>query len=528
MVLGNYCRKWSGVIALSNVSLCLCLIGLIGVSVIWYLGRSSIHMGEKVYRIGVPNYWGTINPPLQHTLVGDAIIEYQFNPLIRIGERGVIVPLAAKTWEFSSDKRILRFKINTDLRFSDGSFLTAADVKRSWEDGLRLVPFSSNSSLADGLANVHGYSDFPQAGTISGIRVLNADTLELWFDSPARQALRYLAGGRFSVYKLLNGSPIGTGPYMITEREQVLTLRLNPYYVGQAPSLKNVRITVVPVSDALNKLQGKEIDALLIADMLNLPGCDEGKLEPIRCASGQEGLHWIINLNGLNGRFFSNPEYRLAFQALIWKYISHVSAALKGRGFVSDPQSFLRFQPGRLSDAEAQEIISSGETYIPAFIAAVRKHPLYLVAGPIWNWLPEVLQKEGVALAVQSRCDMGAKDFWEMYYKTFTPDIMPMGASVADGDPDVLYHLLGAHGAIASPIARREQVCKGIEGGRQLLDQSVLPLYYENVARNILREVPYIHLGYLNRRVVYNSERLVLKDELIGRHNLSILDFTPR
>ena len=484
---------------------------------------------QSVYTIGVPAYWATLIPPLQHSLVGDGVIEHQFDPLIRMGEKGITEPLTARSWEFSEDRRILRFKIDTSRRFSDGSNVRAEDFKESWEDGLRMDPKSANSSLSDGLGNIKGFSEFAEKGTIDGIRVIGEDTLELTFDKPVRLVLEHLAGGRFSVYKMKDGLPIGTGPYIISEKDKVLTLTQNPYYTGPAAGLKIVKIIVTPPDVALEKFRSGEIDAFLFAETASLPGCLEGKLAPIQCAYGQEGGHMIAGVNGLRGRFFSDPEHRLAFQALILKNISQAEAAFSARGFMRDDQSFLKFQSGRIPEDQAQEIIKSGEKYIQRFIKAAQEKPLYLAAASRgWQWIIDCLLANGVKLSEKSRVDFTAAEFWEMYYKTFEPDIMPMGASVSDGDPDGLYHLLGRQGAIFSPILERQGTCDGMENGRDLLDFSRLPGHYQDISKKILKEVPFVHLGYLYRRIAYNADRLTVSEPMISRNNVNILALEPR
>jgi len=484
---------------------------------------------EAVYTIGVPAYWATLTPPLQHSLVGDGVIEHQFDPLIRMGEKGITEPLGAKSWEFSADRKVLRFKIDTSRRFSDGSYVTAEDFKRSWEDGLRMDPKSANSSLSDGLGNIQGFSEFADKGTLMGVRVTDKDTLELSFIKPVRLVLEHLAGGRFSVYKMKDGQPIGTGPYIITEKDKELTLTPNPYYTGPAAGLKVVKIIVTTPDAALEKLRAGAIDAFLFAETASLSGCLEGKLAPIQCAYGQEGGHMIAGINGRPGRFFSDPQHRLAFQALILKNISQAETAFSARGFMRDDQSFLKFQSGRIPEEEAQQIIKSGEAYIQRFIKDTQTAPLYLSAASRgWQWIIDCLLANGVKLSGESRVDFTAAEFWEMYYKTFEPDIMPMGASVSDGDPDGLYHLLGRQGAIFSPILERRETCDGMESGRDLLDFSRLTGHYQKVSKDILKEVPFVHLGYLYRRIAYNADRLTVNEPMISRNNLNILALEPR
>ena len=507
------------------VLLCLAGVFILGLAFL----RKYMSNSDAVYIVGVPTYWGTLTPPLQHSLVGDAVLEYQSEPLARMGGQGVMEPLAAKSWKFSPDHSRLTFTIDTNRRFSDGSYLSAEDFKRSWEDGLRMDPKSSNSSLADGLVNIKGYSDFAKNGELAGVRVTGKDTLEIEFTKPIRLALKYLSGGRFSVYKKAPHGIIGTGPYTITEKDKTLFLTRNPYFAGEKPALKNIKIIVVPPEEAPEKLKAGDIDAYLFAETANLPGCDGDTAASVRCARGQEASHNLMQLNGLKGRFFSKPEHRLAFQALVNRHISEAEKAFSARGFVRDSQSFLKFQSGRIPDDEAQGIIQSGEGFVPEFIKATQVHPLQLASSATGgHWLVNALRKDGVQFTADSEKDRDFKELVEMYYKTSTPDIMTISASVSDGDPDGLYHLIGRHGAIFSPMTERKAVCEGMEEGRRIMDADKLAEHYQNVSRNILKEVPYVHLGYFYRRMAYNAAKLQVNEKLLSRNNPNIMLLKPR
>ncbi|MDD2805294.1 MAG: ABC transporter substrate-binding protein [Elusimicrobiales bacterium] len=479
------------------------------------------------YVIGVPAYWQTLIPPIQHSLIGFGVMVNQFEPLVTRGKNGILQPLTAASWDFSADRRVLRFKIDTARRFSDGSFLCAGDIKKAWEDGLRMQPKATNSSLADALAGLKGFSELKEKGEIEGLRVIGRDLLELEFVKPVRSALDHLSGVRYAVYKMSGDMAIGTGPYVITENNRELSLVPNPYYAGAAPGLANVKIIVVPGAVAAEKLRSKEIDALLFVENVKLEGCSEGRLAPVRCAYGQEGTHLIIALNGLGGTFFSNRAYRRAFQALVLKRFEGAKETwpIKANGFLSDSQSFLKFQAGRLPDAEAQAIVAEGEKHIPELMAAAQSRPLVLSQN--WEWLVNFLKEKGVGVEKNLRASLDEKERLEIYHKTFKTDVMPMTASVYDGDPDCLYHLLGRNGAIYSPMLERPAVSEGLEGGRKLLDTEKLPEYYSGVARKILEEVPYVHLGYYYRGVAYNSERIKINDSFGSRNNQNLTIFDP-
>jgi len=483
---------------------------------------------KKTYTVGISSYWGTLTPPLQHLAAGDVVISQQFESLIRRNERGIIEPLAAKTWEFSADRLTLRFKIDTSRRFSDGSYLRAADFKKAWEEGLKMTPISSNSSLSDGLVNVKGFAEFNEAKEIAGVRAIGEDVLELELAKPVRMFLEYLAGQRFSVYKISAGNIIGTGAYVLQEKDQVLTLTPNPYYAEGVPQLTNVKIVVALPPAAPDKLKSGEIDALLMAEMVDLPACREESSE-IKCSHGQEGRHILVNLNGLPNRFFSDPKHRMAFQALVLKSIPLAADAFSARSFTGDIQTFLKFQAGRIPEEEARAIVSEGEKYIGRFVEATKKQPLYFAANAkSWQWLYDLLVANGVHLTKNSSWEFAGQGFWDMYYKTFTPDIFPMSISISDGDPDGLYHILGKNGAVTSPMIQRESVSGALESGRQIIDVSKLPAHYQVVSREVLKEVPYVHLGYLYNRLAYNKNKLKVDEVLLGRNNSSVMALQPR
>ena len=286
-------------------------------------------------------YWARCTA-LQHSLVGDGVADIN-SSVDPDGRKSITEPLTAKSWEFSGIAD-MRFKIDT-RRFSGSSYVRAEDFKIMGgraQDG----PEIRQQFLSDGLGNIKGFSEFAEKGAIDGIRVIGEDTLELTFDKPVRLVLEHLAGGRFSVYKMKDGLPIGTGPYIIAEKDKVLTLTSNQYYAGPAAGLKTVKIIVAPPDAALEKLRSGEIDAFLFAETASLPGCLEGELAPVLCSYGQEGGHMIAGINGMKGRFFSDPEHRLAFQALILKNIGQAGSCFQRRGSCGTTRVFSNSSPG--------------------------------------------------------------------------------------------------------------------------------------------------------------------------------------
>ncbi|MDD2805297.1 MAG: ABC transporter substrate-binding protein [Elusimicrobiales bacterium] len=486
---------------------------------------------SDTYTVSVHAYWHTLMPPLQHSLVGDAVMINQFEPLVKSGKKGLIEPLAAKAWDISADRKTIRFFIDTSRRFSDGGSLSAADFKRSWEDGLRMQPVSNNSSLVDVFANLHGMEDFKKTGALSGVKAGSDGVLELEFEKPVRSALEHLSGLRYAAYRISGGRPIGTGAYVIEEADKTLTLSPNKYYSGEAVALRRARIVPLPASEALARVKAGKVDLVLFAEKADAAPGLGGDAGPIAAAFGQEGTHLVVNLNARPGRFFSDSASRRAFQALMLKVFDKNNEAwtrsFQTEGFLRDPQSYLPFQSGRLDDGEAAAIIKEGEPGIKKLIADTAARPLLIMSGTGWDWLAGYLKEAGLSVSEKSRGDFEEKDWLKMMYKTFEPDILPARASVTEVDPDGLYHLLGRNGAIFSPMLERAAVADKLEEGRMLLEQGRIAEHYKGVSREILREVPYVHLGYLYRKVAYNPARLRLKRGLLNRDSYSLLSFEP-
>jgi len=82
---------------------------------------------------------------------------------MRFDPEGKIHPYVFTSWEPNADSTEWTFKIDPAAKFSDGSAITAADVKGSWE--LSAVPASTNQRIAQVLSGVNGYAEITGGST---------------------------------------------------------------------------------------------------------------------------------------------------------------------------------------------------------------------------------------------------------------------------------------------------------------------------------------------------------------------------
>jgi oligopeptide transport system substrate-binding protein len=171
--------------------------------------------------------------------------------LTRLDERGEVYPSLASGWEISDDGLTYEFAIRDDLAFSDGTPLTAADVRRSW---LRLLDPETGATAPDVLSVIAGAEErlAGEAGEEAvGIEAPDADSLLVTLRHPASYFLEIVATpATFVVPPAADDSDnwqspvafVGSGPYVVDGTEGAdLVLRANERYVAGPPPIDEIR-----------------------------------------------------------------------------------------------------------------------------------------------------------------------------------------------------------------------------------------------------------------------------------------------
>lgn len=492
------------------------LFGLILLITIFGFGASQMNSTteSRPLKIVFNSPWISINPGLQHTLIGDLTLSNQFEALVSFNENGVYAPLASKEWIASPDFKKLTFKIDTTRMFSDGVRLSAKHFKDSWENSLRLDPKSTNNSVLDVLYKIEGFSDFEKTGTISGIRVIDDETLELNFSSSFRMALEHLGGSRFAAYREINGKFIGTGAYEFVEVGND-HLKLVPNKKFHSPTDTEIDLTVVNTLDSYQSLLNGDIDVMAYALGSSIPE-NVSSNEKVSVLVGQDAAHKAIYPNQQKGRLFEKREYRQALQYLAHEFAKKDQSLLGNPNFSNqDAQVFLPYQAGRIQDSEVLSRIEEGKQFVEALKAATRTNPLVLLEVKEVS-IRHFLESVGLAISDKSRV-VSKGDLIKAIYDGQEADIIPGAFGVASGDPDGIYHLLGPQGAIASPMLKNKKVGEILEDGRKIVNRDEIDPFYKSVSRVILEEVPIVHLGFVKSVAIYRNDKVSVGGKLLRR-----------
>ena len=477
----------------------------------------NLESSQDRIRVAFGSEWISIHPGLQHTLVADLVLSNQFEALVGADDFGAPIPLGALSWSVSEDSKVFTFSIDTARRFSDGSFLSASDFKRSWEDALRLEPKSANSSLLDVLYKIKGFEDFEKTGQIRGIQTPNANTLVIEFSSPFRMALDHLQGNRFSAYKQSAGKYIGTGKYIISEvNDGSLLMDPNPW-ASENLNVSPLEIKSMDASMAIDRLRTGDLDVFGYSVGADIPNALESDKD-LAVVPGQDAIHQSLAFNMMPGRIFESRIWRRAVQFIVVKALRN-NPELLGNTKLSevDPQVYLPMQAGRIPESEVNTIVMAGEKYLDELVQFSLAHPIVIFYGVRNKWVVGELKKCGINVSEKSR-EVGRKEFFTVLYKTLEPDILMAGFSVASGDPDGIYHRLGKNGAIVSPMSYSETVAKLLESGRKIADRELIDPHYQKVNKAILEEAPFVHLGFSKAVAVYRSDRISMDNLSLKRN----------
>ncbi len=203
---------------------------------------------------------GTLDPaqgPDQNSALAVSMI---YSGLVRSDKNLNVIPDQA-TWQASTDSKVYTFTLKSGVKFSDGSPVTANDYVYTWTRALLPTTKSPVASFFE--AQIAG-SDAVNAGksaTLSGVKALNDQTLQVTLKSPTPYFLEELTTsmffplnrkvidkfGEMNWSQHVDGSGVGTGPFIVRQwvHNAKLVLVPNPDYYGMKTRLSEVDMVFV-------------------------------------------------------------------------------------------------------------------------------------------------------------------------------------------------------------------------------------------------------------------------------------------
>jgi len=205
------------------------------------------------------------------TLLSNGMVVRQINQtLLFQTAEGELRPWLATKWEASDDATEWMFRLREDVMFSDGTPLTAADVKASYE-----YPTKNN------VASSATWQDLKE------VQILGDYEVKVIFNNPCG-AMSYMAAGA-TIYKkdivdqgpeVMASTSVGTGPWKLKEWNpgDNIVLDRNEYYWGDKPYYDEFEYKVI-IEDS-TRLAAVQTGAVHIAEGVAAELYDQVERDP--------------------------------------------------------------------------------------------------------------------------------------------------------------------------------------------------------------------------------------------------------
>jgi len=431
-----------------------------------------------------------------------------FDSLVGHDEQLRVIPRLASFWEESADKKTWTIHLRPNVRFHNGTELTADDVRFTIMKAMEIpTPFSYSLQMIDTIDTIDRHVlviklKQPSASFLDslGVEILSKGDIEHGLSTQR------------------NLYPVGTGPYKV-ERwgdKQIMLVANQEYFLGK-PSLPAILVQLYPSLEmAWSQLMAGTVDIFPYISPAN--GAHLLKVPTIRVYSTLKPYYYLLAFN-LGSSFFREKTVRQALNYGIDKE-QIVRTVLKGHGRVAQgvvyPYSWAytaelplyNYQPQKAamllkqagwSDTDGDHILDRNEKRFEFSIDTN---------------LGDDLKQQALLLIQQQLLDLGIimhvrffdttdTDFlFEKRFDAHFPEID------AGGDPDLGYKVWHSsqidHGFNFGSY-RNAKVDQLLEEGRRTFDQADRKVIYGKFQREILEDPPGIFLFWVDRLVGINE-----------------------
>lgn len=224
---------------------------------------------------GIGNDPDSLDP---HKAIGtsSSILIYDlFEGLVSVDARGELVPGAASEWKVDSTQKVYTFTLRPNLKWSDGTPLTASDFEYSMRRLMLPETAARYASFLYPIRNARAVNTGRAPPEALGVKAIDARTLRIELEVPAPQLTELLtsvgavAVPRHAIEKhgrewTRPGRIVSNGAYMLAEvsPQTLIRARRNPNF-HSAASVAIDEVVYYPVEDegtSFKRFQAGELD----------------------------------------------------------------------------------------------------------------------------------------------------------------------------------------------------------------------------------------------------------------------------
>ncbi len=228
--------------------------------------------------VGMPEAKGELLPIYFSTSYDGYLVNLMFDPLLTNNEEAEIIPRVAKEYKISDDHLTYTFYLRDDVKFSDGTPLTAKDVAFTYT---LLADPNYDGRYKSEVRELVGYKEYNEgdATEIEGIKVMDDHTISFTFTEAKTDNLTKFSMGIMPehYYSIEKGNIqeikdkmqafdiVGSGSYKFVtfEPKQFAELEVNPDYFLGAAKIPHLITKFTTAETSLQELAAGTIDVQL-------------------------------------------------------------------------------------------------------------------------------------------------------------------------------------------------------------------------------------------------------------------------
>ena len=459
----------------------------------------------------------TMDPPQITDLNSTRVIKRMFEGLTA-QELGTykIVPGLAQSWDISKDGLTYTFKLRPNVKFHDGTPLTAEAVRFCFE---RQMNDKSQYYATGTYPYVKGF-----LGNVAGVEAVDPLTVQIKLKAPLTPFLQYLAHHSLYIYspealkkfgKDIVKNPVGTGPFKLETWEPgvKVVLARNDQYWGGAPKIRQaIYVPIIEAQARLAAIKTGEIDLTMDVPPDSLA---ELRKDPdIVVAETNSSAVWYIALNTRHP-ILKDRRVRQALNYAVNKE-AIIRDILKGTAIVAR---------GPMSPVYGPYYEENLQKYPhdPEKARALLKEAGHAGGFDITFMVPEsgsgmqspvematVIQANLAQVGVRAKIQTME---WGAYLKKYleAPDMAEMSWNPSIGDPDhMMYMLLSSDRfppAFNAGFYHNEKVDDLLRKGRTTIDEKARVPLYKEAQRLVVEDAPWIFVDH-GKQVIIHRKRV--------------------
>lgn len=222
---------------------------------------------SSILKVGLALPYATLDPAKYIDTRSIFVASQIFEPLLRIGPHGDLIPWIADSWVVSEDRKTYIFRLKKNIHFATGKPVTCNDVKYSFARTI-----AARADRLTFLKELTGYQNINlnKLDDWTGCRCISNSELVILLKSPSAFFIYALSDPALYILPAIedktirDGSfftrtPYGTGPFLaIQVGDKKIDLSSNENYWGNNGVYSSIQISVISKPDEIYNL-----DALL-------------------------------------------------------------------------------------------------------------------------------------------------------------------------------------------------------------------------------------------------------------------------